>query len=266
MNGKELVPQILPELEAKHGLWYSIAAGDFDQDGDEDYIVGNLGDNHRFPLSDKYPLNLYVLDLERDGIIDPIMTAYWNDVKGKMTEYPVNYLDELWSQSSFFQGKFKDYASFSYVSVGEMFDENILKRLDFKLDVNTTSSYILWNDKGKFRWEKLPLAVQVSPVRKMIVQDLNGDNYPDVIIGGNDYTYDLATGYFDANKGIVLLNKGKNQEKGKPVFDILQPSQSGMLLQGMVESLLYFKGDTSLFVAGFNRAKATVFEHINIKK
>jgi hypothetical protein len=29
----------------------------------------------------------------------------------------------------------------------------------------------------------------------------------------------------------------------------------------MVESLLYFKGDTSLVVAGFNRAKAVVFEH-----
>jgi hypothetical protein len=28
----------------------------------------------------------------------------------------------------------------------------------------------------------------------------------------------------------------------------------------MVESLLYFKGDPSLVVAGFNRAKTTVFE------
>ncbi len=67
----------------------------------------------------------------------------------------------------------------------------------------------------------------------------------------------------DANKGIVLLNKGKNQVKGQPVFDVLSPSQSGLLLQGMVQSLLYFKGDTSLVVAGFNRAKAQVFEHVN---
>ena len=143
-----------------------------------------------------------------------------------------------------------------------MLDENILKRLEFKLDVNTTSSYILWNEKANFRWEKLPESVQVSPVKKMIVQDLNGDGYPDVLIGGNDYTYDVSTGYYDANKGIVLLNKGKKQEKGKPSFEVLSPSQSGLLLQGMVESLLWFKGDTSLVVAGFNRAKATVFEHV----
>ncbi|TAL62403.1 MAG: hypothetical protein EPN88_13325 [Bacteroidetes bacterium] len=100
----------------------------------------------------------------------------------------------------------------------------------------------------------------------MIVEDFNGDNYPDVLIGGNDYTFDIATGYYDANKGIVLLNKGKQQEKEKPTFEVLGPSQSGILLQGMVESLLYFKGDTSLVVAGFNREKAAVFEHINVKK
>jgi len=177
-----------------------------------------------------------------------------------MTEYPVNYLDELQGQSNFFKIKFKDYVTFSYASIGDMLDENILKRVEFKLLVNTTSSYILWNDKGKFRWEKLPKALQVSPIKKMIVQDFNGDGYPDVLVGGNDYTYDVATGYYDANKGIVLLNKGEKQEKGKPSFDVLSPSQSGILLQGMVESLLYFKGDTSLVVAGFNRAKTDVFE------
>ena len=94
----------------------------------------------------------------------------------------------------------------------------------------------------------------------MIVSDFNGDSYPDVLCAGNDYTYDVSTGYYDANKGIVLLNKGEKQEKGKPSFDVLSPSQSGILLQGMVESLLYFKGDTSLVVAGFNRAKTDVFE------
>ena len=261
MNGKELVPQNIPGLEDQHGIWYSLVAGDFDQDGDDDYIAGNLGDNNRFNVTNQYPLNLYAIDLDMDGIIDPLITAYWHDQNGKMKEYPINYLDELWSQSTFFQKKFKDYASFSYVSIDDMLDENILKRLEFKLHVNTTSSYILWNDKGNFRWEKLSKPLQVAPIRKMIVRDFNGDNYPDVLVSGNDYTYDVSTGYYDANKGIVLLNNGNKLKKDKPSFEILTPSQSGMLLQGMVESLLYFKGDTSLVVAGINRAKVAVFEH-----
>ena len=238
----------------------SLAAGDFNKDGYDDYIVGNIGDNNRYTVSDQYPLQLYAIDLDKTGTIDPIITAYWPDKNGKMEEYPVNYLDELVSQSAFFRKKYKDYASFSYATITDMLDENILKKTQLKLYVNTTSSYILWNDKGKFRWEKLPEELQVSPVKKMIVQDFNGDNYPDVLVGGNDYSYDVSTGYYDANKGIVLLNKGSKQEKGEPFFDVLEPSHSGILLQGMVESLLYFKGDTSLVVAGFNRAKTRAFE------
>jgi hypothetical protein len=262
MNGKELVPQNIPSLESKHGIWYSLVAGDFDQDGDDDYIIGNLGENNRFTASDKYPLSLYAIDLDKDGIIDPIISAYWPDKDGKMTEYPIGYMDELASQSNYFSAKYSDYATFSFASIDDIFNKDILKRLEFKLYVNTTSSYVLWNDKGSFRWEKLPVLMQVSPVKKMIVQDLNGDSWPDVLVGGNDYSYDIETGYYDANKGIVLLNKGKNKEPGMSSFDLLTPSQSGILLQGMVESLLYFNGDTSLVVAGFNRAKATVFEHI----
>jgi hypothetical protein len=262
MNGKKLVYVDIPELEKEHGLWYALAAGDFNNDGYDDYIVGNLGDNHRFNVSDKYPMHLYAIDLDGDDIIDPVTTSFWPDQNGKMKEYPVNYLDELWSQSSYFQQKLKDYTSFSFATINDILDEKTLKKLKFRQYINTTSSYILWNEKGKFRWEKLPKPVQVSPVTKMIVQDFNGDGYNDVLISGNDYTYDVSTGYYDAIKGIVLLNRGKKAEKGEPVFDVLTPDQTGILLQGMIGSLLYLKGDTSLVVAGFNRAKADVFEHI----
>jgi enediyne biosynthesis protein E4 len=261
IKGKELVAQKIPELESHRGIWYSIAAGDFNKDGYMDYIVGNIGDNNRFTASDKYPLNLYAVDLDLNGIIDPIISGYWPDENGKMKEYPLDYLDELSAQSGYFHAKYKDYTSFSYGGIKDMFDANMMKRVQFTLDVNTTSSYILWNEKGKFRWEKLPWQLQVSPIKKMIVEDFNGDGYPDILVGGNDYTYNVSTGYYDANKGIVLLNKGKNRKAGEPTFEVLTPAQSGILLQGMVESLLYFKGDTSLVIAGFNRAKATVFEH-----
>jgi enediyne biosynthesis protein E4 len=261
INGTRLVPQNIPELDAQRGIWYSLAAGDFNKDGYTDYIVGNLGENNRFTASDKYPLNLYAVNLDRSGNLIPLISAYWPDPSGKMKEYPLNYLDELNSQTPFFERKFKDFVSFSYAGMSDILDENTIKGLQFKLDVNTTSSYILWNEKGKFRWERLPRLLQVSPIKKMIVQDFNGDGWPDILIGGNDYTYDVSTGNYDSNKGIVLLNKGKNQVKGEFPFDVLTPSQSGILLQGMVESLLYLKGDTSLVVAGFNRDKAVVFEH-----
>jgi hypothetical protein len=254
-KGKAVKPEVLPGCEKYSGIWYSLAAGDFDQDGDEDYIAGNLGENNRFTVSEQYPLTIYAMDLDMDGIIDPVSTSYWPNKEGVMTEYPINYLDELWSQTPYFVNRFEDYATFSYQGFTQMIDESILKRVDFKLRVNTTSSYILWNNKGTFQWEKLPQQVQVSPVTKMIVSDFNSDNLPDIILAGNDHTYDISTGYYDALKGIVMLNSGKG------TFNVLSPSQSGMAIQGMVQSLLYFKGDTSIVVAGINRNKVAVFKH-----
>jgi hypothetical protein len=258
INGKKLVPVNIPEMEEHHGIWYSIIAGDFDQDGDDDYIAGNLGENNRFIISDKYPLNLYAIDVDLDGNLDPVISGYWEDENNKMKEYPVNYLDDLVGQSSYFKKKFSSYASFSFATIDDILDKNLLRRIKLKLYFNTPSSYVIWNNKEEFVWEKLPVEFQISPIKKMIVSDFNDDNYPDVLCAGNDYTYDVSTGYYDANKGVILLSNGKKQS-----FDVMPPSKSGLLIQGMVESLMYFEGDTSLVVAGINRAKTVVFKKIN---
>jgi len=84
--------------------------------------------------------------------------------------------------------------------------------------------------------------------------DINCDGYPDAILTGNDHSYDISTGYYDANKGLLLLSKN-----GQPLSELLTWSQSGFILQGMVGSLLYMEGDSPLVVAGLNRKKARVF-------
>ncbi len=257
MEGEILVSQNLPEIESMHGIWYSITSGDFDQDGDNDYILGNLGENHRFTVSDQYPLKLYAFDMDLNGTTDPILTGYWKDQHDVMREYPINYFDELCGQSSFFLEKFNDYTSFSYASIEDILDTAMMNRIEYTFHVNTTSSYILWNNGDKFEWEKLPESTQVSSIKKTVVCDFNNDTYPDVLLAGNDHTYDISTGYYDANKGIILLSKDN-----RPLTGLKTPSQSGLMLHGMVESLLYFDGDTPLIIAGFNRDKVKAFSFI----
>lgn len=256
LKGKNLEYQSMPGMNEYSGFWYSIAASDFDKDGDDDYIAGNLGENHRFTISEKYPLNLYAIDLDMNGVIDPIITGYWQNIEGQMTEYPVNYLDELWSQSTYFVSRYSEYAAFSYAPFSAIVEPALINRADFKLKVNTASSYILWNDGGSFRWEKLPVEVQVAPIKKMVVDDFNGDELQDVLIAGNDHTFDISTGQYDASKGFVMLNNGQGN------FKVLKPSESGFAVKGMVESLLYFPGDTSLVITGVNRGKAVAFKVI----
>jgi hypothetical protein len=59
---------------------------DLDGDGDDDYIIGNSGNNTFFKASYDQPLQMYVNDFDRNGNIDQIITSYKN---GK--SYPVRY-------------------------------------------------------------------------------------------------------------------------------------------------------------------------------
>ena len=52
-------------IENSSGWWNSINGGDFDNDGDIDYIVGNLGRNTAFNASKEFPMQLYLGDFVR---------------------------------------------------------------------------------------------------------------------------------------------------------------------------------------------------------
>ncbi len=254
-EGSRLEIKDLPELQAMHGIWYSITAGDFDQDGDEDYLAGNLGNNHRFQVSEEYPLRIYAIDLDRNGSIDPISTGYWRDQHDAMKEYPVNYFDELVGQSAYFASRFKNYTSFSHTSFQDMLTDEMKERVDHVFHVNTTSHHFLWNDGGTFRWEELPAVSQLSPVTETLVLDFNKDNIPDILMAGNDHSYDISTGYYDASKGLVLMS-----QEGKGGHQVLSPSESGLVLHGMVESLLYLEDEQSMIVAGMNRDSVLIYQ------
>jgi enediyne biosynthesis protein E4 len=253
-NGSKLSLIEDKALAGKRGFWSSIIAADLDQDGDDDYIAGNLGMNHRFVVSDEFPMRLYAMDIDNNGFIDPLTTSYWKNYKGEMTEFPVNYLDELVSQSPIFRKKFTNYTKFSYTPVDSIIDKSAITPNNVYA-VNTTLSYVIWNEGGTFKYEALPDAAQIAPIKKTLVKDLNGDATSDVVLTGNDYTYDVSTGYYNASKGLVLINR-KNRS-----FDVLLPSQSGLAVEGQVTSLLYFEGSPCMLVVGVNRDSVAVFEH-----
>ena len=54
-------------LENMEGWWFSLAKADFDHDGDDDYLVGNLGLNHKYKASPKYPFDIYYDDFDHNG-------------------------------------------------------------------------------------------------------------------------------------------------------------------------------------------------------
>jgi enediyne biosynthesis protein E4 len=252
-NGKEMEWVKKSSIDRMHGFWSSVCAGDFDQDGDPDYIIGNLGMNNRFTISDQFPFRVYAVDVDKNGFIDPVATSYWKDEMGEMQEYPVNYLDELAAQSPFFRKMFTSYTNFSYTTAKSILNPDTIspQRVFY---TNTSKSYILWNNSGRFKWQELPGWLQTSPIKRMLVTDMNGDGVDDVLVAGNDHSYDVSTGYYDANKGLVLLGSPSGE------FTLLTPSQSGLVLNGQVESLLLFPGEQPFILAGINRRSAVAYK------
>jgi hypothetical protein len=49
-------------------------------------------------------------------------------------------------------------------------------------------------------------------------------------------------------------------EEGMALNRVLAPAESGLVLQGMVESLLYLEGENPLVVAGMNRDSVVIYK------
>ncbi len=117
-KGKSFTPFGKDAFAHTSGWWNSLTAGDFDNDGDMDYIAGNLGLNTRYKGNEKEPLCIYARDYDRNGSLDPVMTYY---VQG--TKYIVHARDELISQISVMRLRFRKYKEYSEAT----FDESFLK-------------------------------------------------------------------------------------------------------------------------------------------
>jgi hypothetical protein len=101
------------EIAKSSGWWNSITAGDFDNDGDMDYIAGNLGLNSYFKASEKEPVSIYAGDLNNDGSYDAIPALFLPDEKGRRREFPANVRDDFLKQQIGKRKQFDTYIKFA---------------------------------------------------------------------------------------------------------------------------------------------------------
>jgi hypothetical protein len=69
------------------GIWFSLASRDIDNDGDIDFVAGNLGANSKFKASIEKPFNIYGNEFDENGSYDLVLSAFEGDknypVRGK---------------------------------------------------------------------------------------------------------------------------------------------------------------------------------------
>lgn len=187
-------------LGRTNGWWNCLALIDADQDGDLDILAGNLGLNSRL----KAPLKLYARDFDGNGSVDPIITFMEN---GK--EYPLPRRENLIKQLPKLKKKFVYFGPYSVATIQEVFSDNELRQATVLEALELRTTLFLNQGKGAFKAMPLPLEAQWSPANQFLVEDLNQDGNPDIMLAGNNYASDTESGPYDAGNGLVLLGDGK---------------------------------------------------------
>jgi hypothetical protein len=237
------------------GWWNSIAPGDFDRDGDVDYVVGNLGHNTLMKASDNTPVSIYAADFDMNDNFDMLPTTYFKDRNGVPTEFP--FFGRLDMQKELIRMKrsFLKYSDFGVATMDKVLPEDQRKgALIYRANWFSTS-YVENLGGGKFAMRALPTEAQFAPVYGMIVDDVNGDGNQDVIAVGNDYGTEVSMGRYDALNGLLLLGDGKGNFKNAGM------NESGICVKGDAKGLAtIFINNKQLLVSTTNQGKIIAYE------
>jgi enediyne biosynthesis protein E4 len=213
-------------LKDTEGWWNTIAAEDFDKDGDIDYAAGNLGLNSQIKVSPAEPATIYARDFDNNGSVDAILCYY---IMGE--SYPFYSRDDLQDQMPFIEKKYPTYESYTTQKITDIFspaelnDALVLKASNFQ------TCYMENLGGSRFRLVPLPREAQFSPVYAITTGDFNNDGKTDMLLGGNFFGTRIKFGEYDANKGLLLEGDGKGG------FTVLSDLQSGFNIRGEVRDI-----------------------------
>jgi hypothetical protein len=217
----------LPPLR---GWWYSLAVGDFDEDGRPDLVAGNLGLNYSYTTSAASKFGVYANNFTGNQTTDIVLTQQVDGI-----DYPFAGMAPLGREIYTTAVRFPTYGSFARASVRELFTADQLKQ-SLHYQVDTFASLYLHNDgSGTFSSSPLPNLAQIAPIRAMITDYVDGDGHLDLIVAGNLYHTDPNTPRADAGNGLWLRGDGRGG------FASVRSPESGFLTPLNVSGLALVK-------------------------
>ena len=215
------------------GWWNSLTAGDFDNDGDTDYIAGNFGHNTIIKPSPTEPLEAALFDFDDNETLDFVPFVYLADTDGSRKAYPFFNRTDFAKQVTKIKSLYGSHTAYA-AATADAFRKEGGEQYRFRVD--DFSSVYLENTPEGFRFRTLPAPAQAFPAYGMLALDLNDDDFLDLLMIGNDAGGEVGQGFLNAGNGLALLGDGRG------VFRALNARESGFFVPGDGKALVVAKG------------------------
>jgi hypothetical protein len=233
-NGRRL-SKISTSLDALTGWWNTLEIADLDGDGDDDFVIGNKGNNTSYKTSKEAPMALYVNDFDNNGTIEQILTR---TIEGK--NVPIALKREITNQLASLKKKNLKFSDYAEKSMADLFEKEVLENSMLKKAVMSESIVVINNGNTQYAISILPKEVQFSCVCGIHCVDINNDGNLDLLLGGNKYGYKPQFSRQDANYGSLLLGDGKGNFAWEPY------ATSGFFVDGEIKSIKILKTKSGL--------------------
>ncbi len=247
--GGQLI-RMTTELQSQVGWWKSIEVADFDGDGDNDFIIGNLGTNYKYQASDDSTFDIYSQDFDKDSDQDIVLSFYQEG-----NQYPVRGRQCSSEQMPTLMSKFPNYHSFASSTVQQIYGEEELQGGIHYQANNFRHIYIENKGAGNLEMSTLPEIFQRYSINAMDTKDINGDGNLDVVMVGNIFDSEVETPRSDAGYGVVAMGNGDG------TFEQLPNRLSGLYIPYEAQDVKWINtGDKSHLLVASNNAPLQVYE------
>lgn len=242
--------EISTGMQEYSGWWNTIATADTDNDGDQDLILGNRGENFYFSGTFDAPAKLWVHDFDDNGTVDKILSRSLNG-----RDVSIHLKKELTQQIASLKKQNLKHSQFADKSIQELFAADVLQKATVREGTWFKSSVAVNDGTGKFTMVPLPAKAQLSSVNSIYTTDINNDGSIDLILGGNNSAFLPQFSKLDASYGQVLINNGNGS------FKIMESAESGFFVKGDIRQFSGISiGETEQILVMRNNDKPVVLK------
>jgi len=211
-------------LDKIPGWWNGVNAADLDLDGDIDIVATNFGLNTKYHASEDHPVLLYYGKFGTDEM--RLVEAEYEN--GQL--FPVRGKSCSTRAIPHLADRFNTFHSFALAELNQVYTPKEMNDSQ-KFTITELNSGVLLNDgKGQFSFQNLPKMAQVAPCFGIVIEDMNGDSFPDLLLAQNFHHPQVETGRMSGGMSLMLAGVGDG------TFKTVWPGKSGIIVPSDAKS------------------------------